>query len=112
MASLSCILPSERRRARRGDGAHLLGDGHETVCHRALADAMARLECPRQPRRTATGPEQRPRRVARVAGIDQSFRRRHQAGVVLASATRAIFSGSRRVNSAKAYEGTSMNEGK
>ena len=52
--------------------------------HRTLADPMARpLEFPRQPRRTAAGPTQRPRRVAARRRIDQSFQRRHQAGVML-----------------------------
>ena len=52
--------------------------------HRTLADAMARLlEFPRQPRRTAAGPAQRPRRVAARRRIDEPFQRRHQAGVVL-----------------------------
>ena len=52
--------------------------------HRTLADAMARLlEFPRQPRRTATGPAQRPRRIAARRRIDESFQRRHQVSVVL-----------------------------
>ena len=52
--------------------------------HRTLADPMARLlEFPRQPRRTAAGPAQRPRRVAARRRVDEPFQRRHQAGVVL-----------------------------
>ena len=52
--------------------------------HRTLADAMARLlKFPRQPRRTAAGPAQGPRRVAARRRIDEPFQRRHQAGVVL-----------------------------
>ena len=51
--------------------------------HRAFADPVARvLEFPRQPRRTAAGPAQRPRRVAPRGRIDQRFQRRHQAAVV------------------------------